>query len=108
MGPASGSLVGGNIRLLTVRCCSRVRHARIKAGIYLFKMPARYRTNSTDCGSWTTQGITRAPDLAVAMEQIKEPLEYLSSQLNRRGDLAAATVVRCCFGICVRRHETPL
>lgn len=43
------------------------------------------------------------------MEQIKEPLEYLSSQLNRRGDLAAAT--RCALllrYLCEKTRDTTM
>ena len=67
--------------------------ARIKAGIHSFKMPDEYRTNATTFRAWVTQGITKAPDLAAAMEHVKESVAYLSTQLHRRGDLAGAA--RC-------------
>jgi len=67
--------------------------ARIRAGIHSFRMPDQYTTNMTNFRAWVTQGITKAPDLASAMEHVKESVAYLSSQLNRKGDLAGA--VRC-------------
>lgn len=67
--------------------------ARIRAGIHSFQMPGEYRTNATSFRGRVTQGITKAPDLAAAMEHVKEVVAYLSSQLHRRGDLAGAT--RC-------------
>lgn len=67
--------------------------ARMKAGIHSFKMPDEYRTNATEFRGWVTQGITKAPDLAEAMEHVKESVAYLSSQLHRQGDLAGAA--RC-------------
>lgn len=67
--------------------------ARIKAGIHSFRMPDQYTTNTTEFGGWVTQGITKAPDLASAMEHVKETVAYLASQLNRKGDLPGA--VRC-------------
>lgn len=67
--------------------------SRIKAGIYSFRMPHQYTTNTTAVGGWATQGITKAPDLAPAMEHVKDSLAYLSSQLYRGGDLAGA--LRC-------------
>jgi hypothetical protein len=56
-------------------------------------MPDDYTTNTTTLGGWVTQGIARSPDLASALEHVKEEVAYVSSQLYRREDLAGA--IRC-------------
>lgn len=67
--------------------------ARIAVGIQSFQMPYEYRTNATESRGWVTQGITRAPDLGITMQHMKECVAYLSCQLHRNGDLAGAA--RC-------------
>jgi hypothetical protein len=76
--------------------------ARIRAGIHSFRMPDGYTTNTTKFRGWATQGISQAPDLAPAMEHVKEGVAYLSSQFHRRGDLDGA--VRCAL---LLRHLFP-
>ncbi len=66
---------------------------RIRAGVHSFTMPGNYRTNSKVFRGSVTQFITRAASLDRAIERLKEPLAWLSSQLYRRKDLRGA--VRC-------------
>ena len=65
---------------------------RVRAGVQSFKMPADYRTNSTQVGGWVVQGITEADDESVqrAVDNLKEPLAWITAQLYRRGGLKEA------------------
>jgi hypothetical protein len=63
---------------------------RIGAGLYTFKMPYEYSTNSTAFDGWAmrgTQGIAEPESIAPAMAQLKESLAWIS--LNFR---------KCSFG----------
>jgi hypothetical protein len=66
---------------------------RIRAHIYSFTVPHKYFTNSGGHGGRVSLEITKAPDVRPAIDQVKESVAWISSQLYRSGDLAGA--VRC-------------
>jgi hypothetical protein len=65
----------------------------IRAHIHSFTMPHKYSTNGKGHGGWVKQEITQAPEIHPALDRVKEPLAWISSQLYRGGDLAGA--IRC-------------
>jgi len=67
---------------------------RMRAGVLNFKLPARYKTGeSAELGSWIIQGVNKADSAAVdrAASLLREPLDWVSDQLCKLGDLPSGT-----------------
>jgi len=77
---------------------------RIRSGVNLYSMPAKYKTNDPDIfrGGEVFQGTIRVPDLSVATRNVGECVNSLSGHLYRKGDLAGAA--RCAL---LLRHLFP-
>lgn len=82
--------------------CERENLDRIRAGVHSFRMPYRYVTNSTAITDWMIHGITHAPHLRPALEQILTSLSWLTEQLYAHDDLAGAA-----RGAILLRHLFP-
>jgi hypothetical protein len=63
----------------------------VNAGIYSFRMPDPYKTNSTEIGGWATQGIAPAPQalLGKSIDHLKGLLSWLIGQWRNEDFLAA-------------------
>jgi hypothetical protein len=67
---------------------------QVKAGIYSFRMPDSYETNSTDFSAWSIQGVAHAPHslLRQSIDHLKGVLSWLNSQFSAKGDFLGAVL----------------